>query len=165
MTTKKIKKQPAVKTPSKTPSKAKKKGKYLLIENSLFSFMNKYISTYDNHLCSFTENGCCKNSCRRQGLYKPFFAWIMCVKKRWYSVSVSASVSVFEWLRKVFCNHFPCRCKYLHSIYSQESSGALCGACFNKNSISLEQIEIFQFCLKILHLWRLPHPWVGGWVG
>ena len=35
--------------------------------------------------------------------------------------------------------------------------------CFSKNLI-LEQIEIFQFCLKIRHLWRLPHPWVGGWV-
>ena len=35
--------------------------------------------------------------------------------------------------------------------------------CFSKNLI-LEQIEIFQFCLKIQHLWRLPHPWVGVWV-
>ena len=35
--------------------------------------------------------------------------------------------------------------------------------CFSKN-LSLEQIEIFQFCLKIRHLWRLPHPWLGGWV-
>ena len=26
---------------------------------------------------------------------------------------------------------------------------------------SLELIEIFQFCLKIWNLWRLPHPWVG----
>ena len=30
-----------------------------------------------------------------------------------------------------------------------------------KNSIALELIEIFQFCLKIWNLWRLPHPWVG----
>ena len=30
-----------------------------------------------------------------------------------------------------------------------------------QNSIALEQIEIFQFCLKIWNLWRLPHPWVG----
>ena len=29
-----------------------------------------------------------------------------CVKKRLESVSVSASVSVFYWLRKVFCNHY-----------------------------------------------------------
>ena len=31
----------------------------------------------------------------------------------------------------------------------------------SQNSIALELIEIFQFCLKILNLWRLPHPWVG----
>ena len=30
-----------------------------------------------------------------------------------------------------------------------------------QNSIALELIEIFQFCLKIWNLWRLPHPWVG----
>ena len=39
----------------------------------------------------------------------------------------------------------------------------------SQNSIALELIEIFQFCLKILNLWRLPHSWVGeylgGWVG
>ena len=35
----------------------------------------------------------------------------------------------------------------------------------SQNSIALELIEIFQFCLKIWNLWRLPHPWVGGWVG
>ena len=38
-----------------------------------------------------------------------------------------------------------------------------------KNRIYLDLIEIFQFCLKIRHLWRLPHPrmgvWVVGWVG
>ena len=42
-----------------------------------------------------------------------------------------------------------------------------------QNSIALELIEIFQFCLKIWNLWRLPHHgwvynlvsgWVGGWV-
>ena len=27
-----------------------------------------------------------------------------------------------------------------------------------KNWIYLDLIEIFQFCLKIQHLWRLPHP-------
>ena len=30
----------------------------------------------------------------------------------------------------------------------------------SQNSIALELIKIFQFCLKILNLWRLPHPWV-----
>ena len=35
----------------------------------------------------------------------------------------------------------------------------------NQNSIALELIEIFQFCLKIWNLWRLPHPWVGVWFG
>ena len=40
----------------------------------------------------------------------------------------------------------------------------------SQNSIALELIEIFQFCLKIWNLWRLPtHGWVynfmGGWVG
>ena len=38
-----------------------------------------------------------------------------------------------------------------------------------QNSIALELIEIFWFCLKIWNLWRLAHPWVGvyfgGWVG
>ena len=34
-----------------------------------------------------------------------------------------------------------------------------------QNSIALELIEIFQFCLKIWNLWRLPHPWVGVWFG
>ena len=31
----------------------------------------------------------------------------------------------------------------------------------SQNSIALELIEIFQFCLKISNLWRLPHPRVG----
>ena len=31
----------------------------------------------------------------------------------------------------------------------------------SQNSIALELIEIFQFCLKIWNLWRLPHPMVG----
>ena len=39
----------------------------------------------------------------------------------------------------------------------------------SQNSIALELIKIFQFRLKIWNLWRLPHPWVGvflgGWVG
>ena len=42
--------------------------------------------------------------------------------------------------------------------------GSLWGAHFSENSVSLERIEIFQFCLKIQHLWWLPHPWVGVWV-
>ena len=35
----------------------------------------------------------------------------------------------------------------------------------SQNSIALELMEIFQFCLKIWNLWRLPHPWVGVWFG
>ena len=43
----------------------------------------------------------------------------------------------------------------------------------SKISIRFELIKIFQFCLKIWNLWRLPHlgvgvwfgGWVGGWVG
>ena len=35
----------------------------------------------------------------------------------------------------------------------------------SQNSIALELTEIFQFCLKIWNLWRLPHPWVGVWFG
>ena len=39
----------------------------------------------------------------------------------------------------------------------------------SKNAIRLERIKIFRFRLKILNLWRIPHPWVGvffgGWVG
>ena len=31
----------------------------------------------------------------------------------------------------------------------------------SQNSIALELIEIFQFCLKIRNVWRLLHPWVG----
>ena len=42
--------------------------------------------------------------------------------------------------------------------------GSLWGAYFSKNSVSLEQIKIFQFCMKIQHLWRHPNPWVGVWV-
>ena len=34
-----------------------------------------------------------------------------------------------------------------------------------KNLISLDLIEIIQFCLKIYDLLTYPHPWVGGWVG
>ena len=30
-----------------------------------------------------------------------------------------------------------------------------------KNQIYLDLIEIFQFCLKIQHLWRLPHTFVS----
>ena len=32
------------------------------------------------------------------------------------------------------------------------------------NCINLELIEIIQFCLKIYHLERHPHLWVGQWV-
>ena len=32
------------------------------------------------------------------------------------------------------------------------------------NLISLDLIEIIQFCLKIHDLLRHPHPWVGVWV-
>ena len=35
----------------------------------------------------------------------------------------------------------------------------------SQNSIALELIEIFQFCLKIYDLLRHPHPCVGGWMG
>ena len=40
----------------------------------------------------------------------------------------------------------------------------------SKNAIRLEQIEIFQFRLKIWNLWRIRHSWVdvfwgGGWMG
>ena len=35
----------------------------------------------------------------------------------------------------------------------------------SQNLITLELIKIFQFCLKIWNLWRLPHPRVGGWLG
>ena len=34
----------------------------------------------------------------------------------------------------------------------------------SKNSIRLELIEIFQFCLKFYDLLRHPHLWVGVWV-
>ena len=34
----------------------------------------------------------------------------------------------------------------------------------SKNQINHDLIEIFQFCFKIQHLWKLPHPWVGVWV-
>ena len=35
-----------------------------------------------------------------------------------------------------------------------------------KNLINGDPMNIIQFCLKIYHLWRHPHPWVGvgGWV-
>ena len=84
---------------------------------------------------------------------------IQCIKTRQIFFSFSIHYHIF-WLRKVFHNHF----LYLHSIYSQENSGSLWEAHFSKNSVSLERIEIFQFRLKIWHLWRLPHPWVGVWV-
>ena len=32
----------------------------------------------------------------------------------------------------------------------------------SQNSITLEVIKIFQFCLKIRNLWRILHPWVGA---
>ena len=35
----------------------------------------------------------------------------------------------------------------------------------SKNSISLEWIKIFQFCLKIGHGWRLLQLWLGVWFG
>ena len=34
-----------------------------------------------------------------------------------------------------------------------------------KNLKIVDWIKIIQFCLKIYHLLRHPHPWVGGWVG
>ena len=37
------------------------------------------------------------------------------------------------------------------------------GLQISKNSISLGQIKIFQFCLKIGHWWKLLHLWVGVW--
>ena len=39
------------------------------------------------------------------------------------------------------------------------------GSRISKISIRFELIEIFQFCLKIWNLWRLPHLCVGAWVG
>ena len=33
-----------------------------------------------------------------------------------------------------------------------------------KNLISLDLIEIIQFCLKIYELETYPHPWMGVWV-
>ena len=33
-----------------------------------------------------------------------------------------------------------------------------------KNLKNVDWIKIIQFCLKIYHLWRHPHPWVGVWV-
>ena len=33
-----------------------------------------------------------------------------------------------------------------------------------KNLISLDLIEIIQFCLKMYDLYTYPHPWVGVWV-
>ena len=65
------------------------------------------------------------------------------------------------------------KCKYLHSIYIyilcsiyiQDSIGYLLGAHFSKNSISLKQIEIFQFCLKYDICGDSPsHGWLGIWV-
>ena len=35
----------------------------------------------------------------------------------------------------------------------------------SQNSITLELIKIFQFCLKIWNLWRILHPLMGGWFG
>ena len=37
-----------------------------------------------------------------------------------------------------------------------------------KNLFNLDLIDIIQFCLKIYHLYRHPHPWcwcVGGLMG
>ena len=35
----------------------------------------------------------------------------------------------------------------------------------SKSLIIFQLIKIFQFCLKIWNLWRLPHTWVGVWFG
>ena len=59
-------------------------------------------------------------------------------------------------------------CVCVHSTHPHPPGG---GPPISQNSIALELIEIFQFCLKIWNLWRLPPPmggcivcWVGGWV-
>ena len=44
------------------------------------------------------------------------------------------------------------------SIHSHPQGGT---PRISQNSIALELIEIFQFCLKIWNLWRLPHRRVG----
>ena len=46
-----------------------------------------------------------------------------------------------------------------HPPTSLPPSGGTPG--ISQNSIALELIEIFQFCLKIWNLWRFPYPWVG----
>ena len=97
--------------------------------------------------------------------------WIL--YKQWEPITEQHSVrkKIMCWICfsfsicfRFFFIFFPCKCKYLHSIYGQECSGSLWGTHFTKNSVSLEWIKIFQFCLNIWHLLRLPHPWVGVWV-
>ena len=42
---------------------------------------------------------------------------------------------------------------------SMDGSGKI-----TNNLINLDIIEIVQFCLKIYHLKRHPHPWVGAYI-
>ena len=77
----------------------------------------------------------------------------------------------FTCIRLCVC---PCTCvggtpqpppppNHPHPIHPPPTSQG--GPGISQNSIALELIEIFQFCLKIWNLWRLPHPWVGVWFG
>ena len=45
------------------------------------------------------------------------------------------------------------------SVGQRSGSGQM-----TNNCISLDLIEIIQFCLKIYDLQTYPHPWMGGWV-
>ena len=68
------------------------------------------------------------------------------------------------------CGGHPLTTTHLHRLTPHLPGGT---HRISQNSIALELIKIFQFCLKIWNLWRLAHPqvgvllggWVGGWVG
>ena len=78
----------------------------------------------------------------------------------------------------VICMHMHvCACVWGAPFYhptpkSTHTSTPMGGPGISQNSITLELIKIFQFCLKIWNLWRLPHHgwvygfsgWVNGWV-
>ena len=65
----------------------------------------------------------------------------------------------------VYMGYLPHTHTHPHPIHPSATPPGWWTLRISKNLITLELIKIFQFCLKIWNLWRIPHPWVGVWFG
>ena len=80
---------------------------------------------------------------------------------------------VYHYLACMCMHACACMCAWdtlLHTHTHSHSHPPIChpprgDPGIGQNSITLELIKIFQFCLKIWNLWRILHTWVGAWFG